>query len=1018
MFNTKIKNENLIKGLSKQLRKRSPFPRYQKQIYIDEHLDTIFCFFFEENADQMFFNYKTKKPFSFILQKKKKEYLDDKVKLERTVKNNLIIFTLTRLQLFNLISYIGHTKKKQRLNFLSYLYGIRNDLIILNQDFSLLLYKRSLRFFYEVLFFYARGFFSTNFVNQGFYGFAEYLLKLVNHAYFDGLYVGGVVSNYQNIQRIKKRYFFEYAFNIKVIRRILPSLIIISSTNNYYYAFRESVMSGIPSVGFIDSDLEFFDSFYPILGNNDNKATDFFLIISMICVIKNVGLKLRLKFILFKLKYLQFCFRFYIYLLYFKFNKIIEFYNNFRTIVKKHKKFFDVDRTSAYLYDNENEVYLKNIRLFAKKAIFFTKKKMKTQLYSSLKKYYILLKSFLSVNFNKIVKLKKFYKKKIKKKFLNLKSQYKIAQKKKIKKQIYTFRKEKKGRKINKGQYTFFKINQLQKLNINFKDYEIFRFKLLQKYIKKKFEIFVKKKKKFLYNNQKQNLTFFKYLKYFFGKYTTFDFYQLFFKILKKKKKKLNIYIRKFLVKKNTKTYLFWIYKLRLLYNFKALVFDLQQLIIQNEARSIKIKKVKKIFTKTYQKYQLLLIKLSSFNFISYSKIIQRYNFTMLDRILVKNKIIQNIFLRRFVKRLVMFFSISNNSNIFISRKNFINYFFKIYYKFYSLYKFKFIQNKLNLIKLNKNILKLNLYKVLNKNFFKKLKKLQNKLIYLNILEKKILKKILKKKYKVFNKLKKKITKNYKAKEINSKNFFFKKIKNKKYKFKNRKINMNFSRQRFFTTQILKKSNKIMSININNKQKVLKEKNLYVLKQKSLTRNFFIDYTKINIKTNLKKVNKFIHRNDILKFIFRRLTNFGGHINKYLGLFMKFQQFTVKIKPQIKQSYRIQFQSSFLITQLSFINYVTQESTYEYAYFPQELITQYKKPKKIGKFQQKKKNYYNLKKWEEKKSIAQFSVKFLKKFSLIFSKEKKKTKFLVFFWYIVLLVIFLFIVFISIIQKS
>jgi len=60
----------------------------------------------------MFFNYKTKKPFSFILQKKKKEYLDDKVKLERTVKNNLIIFTLTRLQLFNLISYIGHTKKK------------------------------------------------------------------------------------------------------------------------------------------------------------------------------------------------------------------------------------------------------------------------------------------------------------------------------------------------------------------------------------------------------------------------------------------------------------------------------------------------------------------------------------------------------------------------------------------------------------------------------------------------------------------------------------------------------------------------------------------------------------------------------------------------------------------------------------------------------------------------------------------------------------------------------------------
>ena len=187
-----------------------------------------------------------------------------------------ILFNLTKNQIVNFILYIGHTKKKQRLNFLSFLYGIRNDLIILNQDFSLLFYKRSLRFFDNVLNFQGKGFFLTNFVNNGFFGMSQYILKKLKQAYFDGLYIGGIVSNYQNVNKLKRRYFFEYTYNMRVIRRILPSLIIISSTNNYYYAFHESANLGLPSVGFVDSDLEFFDSFYPIFANNEFKSSDFF----------------------------------------------------------------------------------------------------------------------------------------------------------------------------------------------------------------------------------------------------------------------------------------------------------------------------------------------------------------------------------------------------------------------------------------------------------------------------------------------------------------------------------------------------------------------------------------------------------------------------------------------------------------------------------------------------------------------------------------------------------------------
>jgi hypothetical protein len=156
------------------------------------------------------------------------------------------------------------------------------------------------------------------------------------------------VSNYISIQKLKKRYFFEYAFSVKIIRRILPSLVIISSTNNYYYAFHESSILGIPSVGFIDSDLEFLDSFYPILGNNDNKASDFFLIISFSCVSKNALLRKRLYFFLIKIKYLWFCLRFYIYIKFLKKNQIGLLYESFYSILVKNIHIFSFENYKVF----------------------------------------------------------------------------------------------------------------------------------------------------------------------------------------------------------------------------------------------------------------------------------------------------------------------------------------------------------------------------------------------------------------------------------------------------------------------------------------------------------------------------------------------------------------------------------------------------------------------------------------------------------------------------------------------
>lgn len=183
-----------------------------------------------------------------------------------------------------------------------------------------------MNFFSFVLKYYTKGFFLTNFVNYGFKGLAEYLVDSYSQLYFDGFYVGGVVSNFKNVGLIKKRYYYEYSLNLISTIKKLPSLIIISSTNTFYYTFKESISLGIPSVGFVDSDLEFLDIFYPVISNNDNQAIDFFIIFSFLCVVKQQVFYSRLKIILLKLKFIFFCSRYFLCLYLLKIKKIKKFF--------------------------------------------------------------------------------------------------------------------------------------------------------------------------------------------------------------------------------------------------------------------------------------------------------------------------------------------------------------------------------------------------------------------------------------------------------------------------------------------------------------------------------------------------------------------------------------------------------------------------------------------------------------------------------------------------------------------
>ena len=209
------------------------------------------------------------------------------------------IINITRIQMLNLSLHIGH-KKVQWSKYLSlFVVGFRAGLVLLNLDYALLYLRRAFSFINKVLYFYGRLFSISNFVNVGFGGLSQYFLNkrrkgLVGH--YDGYYIGGLVSNFFRIRRARKRFKFEFVRKFARFRYRLPSIFFVFDANEHFLCFKEASFVGIPSVGFLDSDLDYQHALYPIISNDESIIANIYVLLVVSYFVKVNRYKRRLKF--------------------------------------------------------------------------------------------------------------------------------------------------------------------------------------------------------------------------------------------------------------------------------------------------------------------------------------------------------------------------------------------------------------------------------------------------------------------------------------------------------------------------------------------------------------------------------------------------------------------------------------------------------------------------------------------------------------------------------------------------
>jgi hypothetical protein len=224
------------------------------------------------------------------------------------------------------------------------LVGFRNNLLIINMDYSLFLINRTISFLYNIILKYGLIFAISGFVNYKFSGLSQYFFKKYNFGYYDGKYIGGLVSNLFKVRRTKKRYKYEFVSNFRKIK-FMPSCFLIFDSNKFYLSFIEANQIRIPSIGFIDSDLNYRYCFYPIIANNESFFIQFYYLLSCIFLKKKIIFLRRFKFFLFYLHIFINILRYKLYLNLIRviFNKNIEkkkkkkYYNFFRLLLLKYK---------------------------------------------------------------------------------------------------------------------------------------------------------------------------------------------------------------------------------------------------------------------------------------------------------------------------------------------------------------------------------------------------------------------------------------------------------------------------------------------------------------------------------------------------------------------------------------------------------------------------------------------------------------------------------------------------------
>jgi len=162
-------------------------------------------------------------------------------------------------QLFSYNVHLGHHKTRWNPQVSPFLYGIRNNVHIINLEYTFYMLRRSLYFIKEII--ANRG--NILFLNLTI-GTYKYLLKKLNKTgqfVANFKYIGGLLTNFRNVKSCYR--------TLRKMKR-LPSAIIVTKLSACPTIVQEAKKLNIPIIGIVDSNNNPNNFTYPIPGNAES----------------------------------------------------------------------------------------------------------------------------------------------------------------------------------------------------------------------------------------------------------------------------------------------------------------------------------------------------------------------------------------------------------------------------------------------------------------------------------------------------------------------------------------------------------------------------------------------------------------------------------------------------------------------------------------------------------------------------------------------------------------------------
>jgi ribosomal protein S2 len=163
-----------------------------------------------------------------------------------------------------------------------FLLGFRNGLVCVDLNFTIFFLRRALNFLRFVL--KARGsvfFFVTNWAPLQKYFKAKFSTRL--HFWYSGPFLGGLLSNLKSTRYSSKARFFGNFFKTRIL---IPEVAILFDSATFFYIYRDAFLLGIPSIGFVDTDLDYQNILYPIILNNSGVKINFLYSVFFLNILK------------------------------------------------------------------------------------------------------------------------------------------------------------------------------------------------------------------------------------------------------------------------------------------------------------------------------------------------------------------------------------------------------------------------------------------------------------------------------------------------------------------------------------------------------------------------------------------------------------------------------------------------------------------------------------------------------------------------------------------------------------